>query len=230
MIIQFTDDFFWVASCFRKPIGNPWKPIGNPWKPFCRLGVAHCPSCKSQPPEIPRMAYEDVEVSKTWGEPQLSSSRHGWPWRLVTRLTTMVTTGDPPWLKKPPVNIPLYSHILGYIPINSHSNPIENPDFYIIWISRIHMAIEPCPTVMTYIAMGSISRTTMDVPSIRLCRLCRCFNGWWSLLEAWHSIHPMWLKLTYPLVICYIAMENPPIFKFGKPSISMDHGFHGYVK
>ena len=26
-----------------------------------------------------------------------------------------------------------------------------------------------------------------------------------------------------------IAMENPPIFKFGKPSISMGHGFHGYV-
>ena len=27
-----------------------------------------------------------------------------------------------------------------------------------------------------------------------------------------------------------IAMENPPIFKFGKPPISMGHGFHGYVK
>jgi len=26
-----------------------------------------------------------------------------------------------------------------------------------------------------------------------------------------------------------IALENPPIFKFGKPSISMDHLYHGYV-
>ena len=26
-----------------------------------------------------------------------------------------------------------------------------------------------------------------------------------------------------------IAMENPPIFKNGKPSISMDHLYHGYV-
>ena len=26
-----------------------------------------------------------------------------------------------------------------------------------------------------------------------------------------------------------IAMENPPIFKFGKPSISMGHLYHGYV-
>jgi hypothetical protein len=34
----------------------------------------------------------------------------------------------------------------------------------------------------------------------------------------------------YPLVIEEFAMENPPIFKNGKPSISMGHGFHGYVK
>ena len=33
----------------------------------------------------------------------------------------------------------------------------------------------------------------------------------------------------YHLVICCIAMENPPIFKFGKPSISMGHLSHGYV-
>ena len=26
-----------------------------------------------------------------------------------------------------------------------------------------------------------------------------------------------------------IAMENPPIFKNGKPSISMGHLYHGYV-
>ena len=25
-------------------------------------------------------------------------------------------------------------------------------------------------------------------------------------------------------------LENPPIFKFGKPSISMGHLYHGYVK
>ena len=32
-----------------------------------------------------------------------------------------------------------------------------------------------------------------------------------------------------PLVIEQFAMENPSIFKFGDPSISMDHLYHGYV-
>ena len=33
----------------------------------------------------------------------------------------------------------------------------------------------------------------------------------------------------YTLWLFNIAMERSTIFKFGKPSISMDHGFHGYV-
>ena len=34
----------------------------------------------------------------------------------------------------------------------------------------------------------------------------------------------------YHLVMTNIAnWKDPPIFKFGKPSISMGHGFHGYV-
>ena len=33
-----------------------------------------------------------------------------------------------------------------------------------------------------------------------------------------------------PLVIEQFEMENPSIFKFGKPSISMDHLYHGYVR
>ena len=34
---------------------------------------------------------------------------------------------------------------------------------------------------------------------------------------------------TYHLVMTNIAMENPPISKNGKPSISMGHLYHGYV-
>ena len=35
---------------------------------------------------------------------------------------------------------------------------------------------------------------------------------------------------TYHLVIQRFAMERSTIFKFGKPSISMGHLCHGYVK
>ena len=34
----------------------------------------------------------------------------------------------------------------------------------------------------------------------------------------------------YPLVMTNIAVERSTIFKFGKPSISMGHLYHGYVK
>jgi len=37
------------------------------------------------------------------------------------------------------------------------------------------------------------------------------------------------IKQTYHLVMTDIAMENPP-FLIGKPSISMGHLYHGYVK
>ena len=33
----------------------------------------------------------------------------------------------------------------------------------------------------------------------------------------------------YPLVICYIANWKITMLLIGKPSISMGHGFHGYV-
>ena len=41
-----------------------------------------------------------------------------------------------------------------------------------------------------------------------------------QLLLGWHMI--------YHLVMTNIAMERSTIFKFGKPSISMGHLYHGY--
>ena len=41
---------------------------------------------------------------------------------------------------------------------------------------------------------------------------------------------PFFMGKTYHLVMTHIAMERSTIFKNGKPSISMGHGFHGYVK
>ena len=35
--------------------------------------------------------------------------------------------------------------------------------------------------------------------------------------------------IIYHVVIKQFAKENPPMFKFGKPSISMGHLYHGYV-
>ena len=35
-------------------------------------------------------------------------------------------------------------------------------------------------------------------------------------------------KTAFTIWLFNIAVENPPTFKFGKPSISMGHGFHGY--
>ena len=56
-------------------------------------------------------------------------------------------------------------------------------------------------------------------PSLKLRRRCpestffgAIFLG--KTIWLWHS---------------QFALENPPIFKFGKPSISIGHGFHGYV-
>ena len=52
-------------------------------------------------------------------------------------------------------------------------------------------------------------QTYLNHPQNQCCPKIRCQNG-------------------YHLVICYIAMERSTIFKFGKPSISMSHGFHGF--
>ena len=49
---------------------------------------------------------------------------------------------------------------------------------------------------------------------------CLVTGGYWEYVMGY---------LIYHLVICYIAMENPPIFKFGQPPISMGHLYHGYV-
>ena len=46
-----------------------------------------------------------------------------------------------------------------------------------------------------------------------------CLSPEETMWKPWRNI--------YHLVICYIAMERSTIFKNGKPSISMGHGFHG---
>ena len=40
---------------------------------------------------------------RSWGYPQSSSGpSYGWPWLWLSIEATVVTTGDPPWLKNPP--------------------------------------------------------------------------------------------------------------------------------
>ena len=54
---------------------------------------------------------------------------------------------------------------------------------------------------------------------------------WWHRPNKLRSCRNMWIiqKKYHTIWLFNIAMENPPILKFGKPSISMGHGFHGYV-
>ena len=56
------------------------------------------------------------------------------------------------------------------------------------------------------------------------------FCATWRICE--HDCQPgdSEFSVTIWLWRSQFAMENPPIFKFGKPSISMGHLYHGYVK
>ena len=65
------------------------------------------------------------------------------------------------------------------------------------------------------------------------------FFGWFyrpsgscsPLLEPRSLVHvPLFISDGYHLVMTNIAMENPHAIKNGKPSISMGHLYHGYVK
>ena len=52
----------------------------------------------------------------------------------------------------------------------------------------------------------------------------------WSFLSFFYVFTIYYIiNELFTIWLFNIAMENPPIFKFGKPSISMGHLYHGYV-
>ena len=52
----------------------------------------------------------------------------------------------------------------------------------------------------------------------------------WRFICSWEKNHGTQWRLNEVYIGLFnIAMENPPIFKNGKPSISMGHLSHGYV-
>ena len=108
------------------------------------------------------------------------------------------------------------------IKFKNHGFQYNNSLFWMIWgnISRnLQMLYNPMELLVPCRGKRGVGPNLLERND--RCRKVGTTGGAWE--ENIFGMYPLWLFVTYP-------WKDPPICKNGKPSISMGHLYHGYVK